>query len=163
MLPDVPVTMETTGRIHINCCVSSLDGDYQPERFCPSSATINLQHIGEQAEAMFGVGYVQILSSPAAISGWFDWKTSVCVWVQEGEQRPGGGRWRWPYVPTGSGPPHHARVRSSGVRSIAAALQALQSETGSAAHLQTGKIKHRRLRAITQNPTCVPYGSYFSK
>lgn len=26
----------------------------------PSIATINLQHIGEQAEAMFGVGYVII-------------------------------------------------------------------------------------------------------
>lgn len=29
-----------------------------PPRLYPSSATINLQHIGEQAEAMFGVGYV---------------------------------------------------------------------------------------------------------
>uniref|UniRef100_A0A3Q3FAK0 Inositol 1,4,5-trisphosphate receptor, type 3 n=1 Tax=Labrus bergylta TaxID=56723 RepID=A0A3Q3FAK0_9LABR len=28
--------------------------------FCPSSATINLQHIGEQAEAMFGVGILEV-------------------------------------------------------------------------------------------------------
>lgn len=28
---------------------------------CVSSATINLQHIGEQAEAMFGVGYVIVI------------------------------------------------------------------------------------------------------
>lgn len=32
--------------------------DLKPPCLCPSSATINLQHIGEQAEAMFGVGYV---------------------------------------------------------------------------------------------------------
>lgn len=38
---------------------------------CPSTATINLQHIGEQAEAMFGVGY-EILHVQMVTCFYFD-------------------------------------------------------------------------------------------
>ena len=92
---------------------------------------------------MFGVGYVQMakFTWPYLNMTLIKIKSSVrCfVCVQEGEQHLGGGRWRRSNVHAGADPPHDARVSSSGVRSATAALQTLQPETGSAAHLQTGE------------------------